>query len=278
MGGNNSSNANNLPFDGLLNPLDLRERNNTSPYDTEETNQNNVQMLLEHQKSKVTKTYKNPILLLKSSLKLEKDSMNPNIYYYTFKYTSLLNFEAHFHLNSTFSGINLVCNPNFPSIIIKNLNRANEDNFIMKEAFFDMTKYYSNKNLIISEKSYYDLIIELKAFKDTGEEECSYITFCNFIPFKLDENSESFSVKIRCEVQKLKIRNYLFEVYSIFGLDPSIDSSSNDCEACCTKKKNTIFLPCKHSYACSGCSVVVRLPNNQCPLCRQSVADCLIIE
>jgi hypothetical protein len=285
MGSNNSSsqsnNANTLSIHNLLNPLDLRDRNNNSNFQTahNETedinNHNNVQLLLEHQKSKPTKTYKNPIILLRSSLKLERDSANGNYYYYSFKYTSLLRFEAHFHLDSSYTISGLSNNPKLETKVLKNLTKANEENFLEKEAFLDYADFLEKKDIQNSDKNYYDLIIELKAFKDTGEEECSFLTYCNFVAYKVNESE---IIKIKCEMQKLKVRNYLFEVFSIFGMDPSIDSSSNDCEACCTKKKNTIFLPCKHSYACSGCSVVVRMPNNQCPLCRQSVADCLIIE
>jgi hypothetical protein len=90
-------------------------------------------------------------------------------------------------------------------------------------------------------------------------------------------NSLTHSFKTKTESQKLKIKNNWFDLFAVYGLDASTDSSSNDCEACCSKKKNTVFLPCKHSYSCSDCSPIVRNPWNKCPVCRQFIKDCLII-
>src|SRR5690242_11781621 len=63
-------------------------------------NSHNNQIIVEHQKTKQTKSYKNPIMLIKSSLKLEKDSTKGNIYYITFSYISLQNFSASFLFNA----------------------------------------------------------------------------------------------------------------------------------------------------------------------------------
>ena len=45
----------------------------------------------------------------------------------------------------------------------------------------------------------------------------------------------------------------------------------NECEICCTFKRNTIFLPCKHSYACSSCAHSLRMRNNPCPIFRNGI-------
>ena len=37
-----------------------------------------------------------------SSIKLEKDALNPKIFYITFKYISLINFELNIYLNANF--------------------------------------------------------------------------------------------------------------------------------------------------------------------------------
>lgn len=246
-----------------------------------EPNVNFNQLVIEHQKSSKKKTYKNPIILLKSSLKLEKDSTKQNIHYIVFKYTSLLDFKVKINFNAILKNDEIMCNQSLPPIEICNLPKSDENTFFQKEAFIDIENYFiKHKDDIISDRGYFDVIIELLALKENGEVECVFASFCNLVPFKNDNNSSSntFSSKIKCDLQKLKVKSCWFEMHSIFGLDPNIDSSSNDCEACCTRKKNTIFLPCKHSYACSGCSMVSRLPHNQCPLCRQIVTDCLIID
>lgn len=150
-----------------------------------------------------------------------------------------------------------------------------------------MDYFYENKTYDIN---YFDLIIEMISNdeSDNQTDSCIYATFCKIIPIKinnLDENNSAdnkissltHNFKIKTIYQKLKIKGYWFELFSIYGLDASSDNSSNDCEACCSKKKNTIFLPCKHSYACSDCSSIVRNPWNKCPVCRQYIRDCLII-
>lgn len=42
----------------------------------------------------------------------------------------------------------------------------------------------------------------------------------------------------------------------------------NDCEICYTNKRNTIFLPCKHSYCCDQCANKICMKLNKCPICR----------
>lgn len=182
-------------------------------------------------------------------------------------------------------------------IKIKNLKKGNDIDFSSAEACIDIDEYFNNKNKII-EKDYYDIVIELKALKENGDVECIFASYCNLIPVNLDKknvdlnskmlpayfdsnspfSSSRFGVKIKLDIQKLKVKNNWFKLHDIYGLDPTDDSNTNDCEACCDKKKNTIFLPCKHSFTCSDCSLVVRLPHNHCPVCRQHVSDCLIID
>lgn len=236
-----------------------------------------TQLVIEHQKVKTAKSYRNPVMLYKSSLKLERDAQNLSLNYISFKYTSLRNFDLKISLNSQFKNNDIEINKNFPIIYKTNIEKSNECIFFDKSVYFDSNKYFINdKDLINIDKGCYDIVIELIVKNENEEVECSLASFCNLIPFK--KENDSLSAKIKCDIQKLKIKGVWFDMHMVFGLDTSIDNSSNDCEACCSKKKNTIFLPCKHSYACSSCSVIVRLPHNQCPLCRQVVSDCLIID
>jgi hypothetical protein len=236
-----------------------------------------TQLVIEHQKIKNTKSFKNPIMLYRSSLKLERDAQDLNINYVCFKYIALKNFDIKISLNSKFKNNIVEYNDKFPTIYKSNVEKSNETMFFDKSVYLDVNKYFINdKDLLNIDKDCYDVVIELIVKKENDEIECIMASFCNLILIK-KENSY-LSVKIKCISQKLNIKGMWFEMHVVYGLDSSIDNSSNDCEACCTKKKNTIFLPCKHSYACNSCSVIVRLPHNQCPLCRQVVADCLIID
>jgi hypothetical protein len=185
-------------------------------------------------------------------------------------------------------------NENFKLIKITNIKKGNDEWFFDKEAFINVDEYLNSPNRK-TDKDYFDIVIELSPFKENGDIECTFATYCNLIPFNLNNinieanpaeedalpktfNFKRMGVKIRADFQKLKVRNNWFKLHNIYGLDGSVESASNDCEACCFKKKNTIFLPCKHSYACNDCSLIVRMPNNNCPLCRQLVTDCLIID
>ena len=51
-------------------------------------------------KVKKTKTYKNPILLKRDSIKLEQDAYNSNIYYITFEFDAEKDFVVRIHLNA----------------------------------------------------------------------------------------------------------------------------------------------------------------------------------
>ena len=107
-----------------------------------------------------------------------------------------------------------------------------------------------------------DLIIELIALSSDDTPECIFCTFCKVIP---DKDGKNF--KIKPELQKLKVNSTWFDIQDIFGFT----SDNNECEICCNTKKNTIFLPCKHSYACKECAIMIRIKGNNCPICRQGI-------
>lgn len=45
---------------------------------------------------------------------------------------------------------------------------------------------------------------------------------------------------------------------------------SNLCEICCCNQKNSVFIPCMHSYTCKECAIMIRMKDPRCPVCRQS--------
>jgi hypothetical protein len=56
---------------------------------------------VERVKTKKAKSYKNPIILKRSSLKLEKDAMQTYKYFLSFSYCALLDFTLHIYSNAT---------------------------------------------------------------------------------------------------------------------------------------------------------------------------------
>jgi late competence protein required for DNA uptake (superfamily II DNA/RNA helicase) len=123
----------------------------------------------------------------------------------------------------------------------------------------------------IYDNQHHDLIIEMLAFaKDSSNTvESVFCTFCKIYP-----QQTGTSIRIKPEMQKLKVNQSWFDIQDIYGFSPD----NNECEICCSEKKNTIFLPCKHSYACKNCAIMVRVKGNNCPICRQAISDSVIIE
>lgn len=97
------------------------------------------------------------------------------------------------------------------------------------------------------------------ALTEVNTVECIFCTFCEVIP---DQGGASY--KIKPELQKLKVANSWFDIQDIYGFT----SDNNECEICCNARKNTIFLPCKHSYACKDCAIMIRIKGHKCPICR----------
>jgi hypothetical protein len=159
-----------------------------------------------------------------------------------------------------------------------NVPKSNSEQlFIEKNLFIDFGKYSKEKN---SDPTLFDIIFELASLKNINQPECVLAVCCNIVNTKkasTEENVNFSDFTIKAEKTKLKIKTNWYDIYGVYGYDTK-NEHLNECETCCVNKKNTIFLPCKHSYACSECSMVVRLPVNRCPLCRQVITDCIIID
>lgn len=57
------------------------------------------------------------------------------------------------------------------------------------------------------------------------------------------------------------------------------DFADNLCIICCERKKNVIFLPCRHQKCCEECSseLAARAHDRiECPCCKQTVMDTIV--
>ena len=80
--------------------------------------------------------------------------------------------------------------------------------------------------------------------------------------------------KIKYLYQKVKVRgSQWYNVEDIYGLT----SEDNLCESCCTNPRNSFFLPCKHSYTCAECAMLIRTKDDKCPICRQKITDSVVL-
>jgi hypothetical protein len=138
----------------------------------------------------------------------------------------------------------------------------NEGEFFAKDAVLDMQYFMENK---LIDNNYFDIVIEMQVFRPNKTLECSFATFAEILS---EIKNEKPVFKIKSKAQKLKVKNNWFEVHDIYGFSADL---SPDCEICLENKKNTISLPCKHSFACSVCVVNIRLQSNLCPLCKTRI-------
>ena len=222
------------------------------------------------EKTKKTKSYESPIMIKNNQISLEKDAYERNIFYVTFNYISLSSFDVEIFFNAeehfTKEKDEFISSEAFSSLSVKieNIPESKDGSFVDKRAKIDMDYFNGNK---IFDQMYHDLIVVCTInYKNTQCKLANYL--------KIVKNQHDDAYHTKSEIEKIKIKGVWFDMHNIYGLE----SNTNECEACYTNKKNTVFLPCMHSYACSDCAVSVRIRGNKCPLCRTKITDTLIIE
>ena len=153
----------------------------------------------------------------------------------------------------------------------KNIKPGNNELFMEKNCSIDLEFFLKNKTTY---KNYYDMIIECIVYKNKTQNQikCKLFNICKII--KIQEKND---FKCKIDNQKLFIKNKLFDMNNIFGLEGDFEENK-ECEVCYNNLRNTIFLPCYHSYACEQCAILVRLKGNKCPLCRHKINDFLLID
>lgn len=96
-------------------------------------------------------------------------------------------------------------------------------------------------------------------------------TFCKII----SNNNDLNQCKIKSLFQQCKLLSSdWYRLEDIYGLT----TEDKLCEICCTNNKNTYFVPCKHSYACKDCAIMLRIKGNGCPICRKPISDSIVLQ
>jgi len=219
--------------------------------------------------SKKTKAYKNYTIIKRSSLKFEKDAMNHHLYYITFEYDSEIDFDLNIYLNARKEANIIVPSKSFVNKVLSiHCVKGEKIKFNNPSAYFDGNFFFENK---IKIENSYDLILE--AIPKKKGIEFILLTYCNVSE---EEVSGRLVNKICSISQEIKVLGIWYKMNDVFGI--ANDTYSNECEICCAVKKNSVFLPCKHSYACNNCAQNLRIRRNPCPICRNPINDLLIIE
>lgn len=221
-------------------------------------------------KTKHTKFYNFPISIKEKEINLEKDILSITDYFLKFIYSSKYDFDLLIFLNAIEDFSHKYSdNDYYPSeyflnkiIDIKNIQKGNNIEFLDKNCSINLEEFNENK---MYDKNYYDLVIECFV-----KNKYKLVYCCKILLFNENRN------EIKIQEKKIWIKNNWFNCNIIFGLD---DNQENKlCEACLTNVKNTIFLPCTHSYTCEQCAVNVRIMGNKCPLCRNIIKDIILID
>ena len=63
------------------------------------------------------------------------------------------------------------------------------------------------------------------------------------------------------------------DLYDIF--DSAMEGGL--CLICCSERRNTIFLPCKHACCCNKCGSQIKYRFKPCPICKTDIDDLLIV-
>ena len=263
--GNNIENLSNEKDIELLN--EIYKNNGFIPLENRE------QIIRENIKH--TKTYKFLILIKPNDIKFEKDSIKLNLYYIVFKYSSSLIFDINIYFDCSFDLEKQIISSSNKfkdlNLNFKNIKPGNNELFMEKNCSIDLEFFLKNKTTY---KNYYDMIIECIVYKNKTQNQikCKLFNICKII--KIQEKND---FKCKIDNQKLFIKNKLFDMNNIFGLEGDFEENK-ECEVCYNNLRNTIFLPCYHSYACEQCAILVRLKGNKCPLCRHKINDFLLID
>ena len=224
-----------------------------------------------------------PCNLDKKTLSLEQDSISPDKFFIKFNYDSLFDLDCYINFNvSEKSDISLK-NTNYklsysPSenfiekgFYQKELKNGENKEFYNKEAFIDIRNYYEEKN---ENQNSFDICIEFVPLFPPGSPEISdnneivFVTLCNF-----ERHQEENTYMIKCIKQRIKTHKIWIDLYDIF--DTSMDGGL--CLICCSEKRNTIFLPCKHACCCNKCGSEIKYRFKPCPICKTPIDDLLIV-
>ena len=224
-----------------------------------------------------------PTNLDKKTLSLEHDSISPNKSYIKFNYDSLIDIDCYINFNvsknAEFSSQNknhkLAYSPSVhfrdKGFYLKGLNSGENKEFYNKETFIDLRNYFNEKE---DNQERYDVSIEFVPLypPDSPEleddNEIIFVTLCNF-----ERHEEENSYILKCIKQRLRTHNIWIDLYDIF--DTAMEGGL--CLICCSERRNTIFLPCKHAGCCNKCGSEIKYRFKPCPICKTPIDDLLIV-
>jgi len=275
----NNDNNNPQDINDIININEEENGNQQNLIPIEEQNQ----IVQERAISKKILSIRLPCNLDKKTLSLEQDSISPDKFFIKFNYDSLFDLDCYINFNVSEKTDISLKNTNYklsysPSenfiekgFYQKELKNGENKEFYNKEAFIDIRNYYEEKN---ENQNSFDICIEFVPLFPPGSPEISdnneivFVTLCNF-----ERHQEENTYMIKCIKQRIKTHKIWIDLYDIF--DTSMDGGL--CLICCSEKRNTIFLPCKHACCCNKCGSEIKYRFKPCPICKTPIDDLLIV-
>ena len=275
----NNDNNNPQDINDIININEEENGNQQNLIPIEEQNQ----IVQERAISKKILSIRLPCNLDKKTLSLEQDSISPDKFFIKFNYDSLFDLDCYINFNvseksdislkNTNHKLSYSPSDNFieKGFYQKELKNGENKEFYNKEAFIDIRNYYEEKN---ENQNSFDICIEFVPLFPPGSPEISdnneivFVTLCNF-----ERHQEENTYMIKCIKQRIKTHKIWIDLYDIF--DTSMDGGL--CLICCSEKRNTIFLPCKHACCCNKCGSEIKYRFKPCPICKTPIDDLLIV-
>jgi hypothetical protein len=243
--------------------------NNNSNNDREQPHEGDVHLSIGQPTMKNTLAIKNPFLLKKESLVIERDSIDRSFYYISFKYDSLIDFKVNIILLS--KGVKNNKDTLYKSILdMGNESQPSGLSFTCSKGFdikFDDPSCKIDCSLFDNREEFQDvendLVIEFIPIDFPTTDPLGFYTICSLIDEKITENNRIYKLKV--DSQRLRAQSMVLEINELF----LAHRDQGECLICYEKLANTVLLPCRHS-CCSGCAHGLRLRNLPCPMCKNS--------
>ena len=224
-----------------------------------------------------------PVNLDKKTLALEKDYIFRDKYYIKFNYDSLYDLDCYINFNVTekseISSKNnkykLAYSPSKhfteTGFYLKGLKNGENIEFYNPDIFIDIKNYLNEK---IENQNSFDVCIEFAPLFPPGSPELAdnneivFVTLCNF-----ENHQDDNTYIIKCVKQRIRTHKIWIDLYDIF--DSAMEGGL--CLICCSERRNTIFLPCKHACCCNKCGSQIKYRFKPCPICKTDIDDLLIV-
>ncbi|CAN8269514.1 unnamed protein product [Cochlearia groenlandica] len=234
---------------------------------------------VEHQEAD---TIKNGVNLKKETLKLEHDPNHPSRFLVSFTFDATVSGRitvVFFAKESEECNLIATKEDILPPITIDFEKGPGQKFKQPSGSGFGFSVFEDNELYKAADTDIYPLAVKVEASCDDEEEKSG--TKKNLQITKAVYENDEGEIKIRVVKQILYVNEKRYELEEIYGIgnivvgDEDSADDANDqgekCVVCLSEPRDTAVYPCRHMCLCKGCTKVLRLETNRCPICRRPV-------